>query len=205
MKILFQGDSITDAGRNREDKHDLGHGYAYYAAELLREKYPTIDFEFVDLGISGNCAFDLVKRLEEDFIAEQPDIFSILIGVNDTWHFSGANDNWMKHSYFEHCYRRVLTALKERTNAKILMLEQFLLPAADKAYFREDLNPKIDITRKLAIEFADEYVPTDGLLAREIVHTPWQKFSSDGVHPSPDGARLIAKWYVEAISKLIEG
>ncbi len=204
MKILFQGDSITDAGRDRSDKHHLGSGYPKYAAELLTAQYPDIEFEFVNLGVSGDCTFNLVERLEKEFIEEQPDIVSILIGVNDTWHFADPRENWMKHSYYESCYRKVLTALKERTNAKILMMEQFLLPAPDKLYFREDLNPKIDITRRLAVEFADEYLPTDGLLAQAIVHTSWQTFSGDGVHPSEAGARLIARWYADAISKLIK-
>ena len=90
MKILFQGDSITDAGRNRDDIHDLGHGYPLYAAKYLKERYPEIDFEFVDLGISGNQTKDLVERLQADFIDIQPDIVSIMIGVNDTWHHAAA-------------------------------------------------------------------------------------------------------------------
>lgn len=202
LKILFQGDSITDCGRDRSDIHNLGHGYAYYAAQMLTERHPDIEFEFVNLGISGNRTPDLVNRLESDFVEIQPDIVSILIGVNDTWHHSSPSDPWMKHTYFEHCYRTVLTALKDRTNAKILLLEQFLLPAPEKAYFREDLDPKIQITRKLARTFADGFVPTDGLLAAAYTTEDWQRFSEDGVHPTAYGAQAIARWYVEAIEKL---
>ena len=54
MKILFQGDSITDAGRDRENRHDLGKGYPLYAAEYIRKANPDKAFEFIDLGISGN-------------------------------------------------------------------------------------------------------------------------------------------------------
>ncbi len=204
IKLLFQGDSITDCGRDRSNMHDLGHGYPYYAAKALTEKYPDIDFEFIDLGIGGNCTFDLVARLERDFVELQPDICSILIGINDTWHLSNPNENWMKHSYFEHCYRTVLEALKTRTNAKILLMEQFLLPAPDKTYFREDLDPKIQITRKLAREYADAYLPTDGLLAAAYTTEDWQKYSEDGVHPTAYGAEAIARWYVEAIAPLVE-
>ncbi|MGM9646696.1 MAG: SGNH/GDSL hydrolase family protein [Eubacteriales bacterium] len=204
-KLLFQGDSITDCGRDRSDIHNLGNGYPRYAAELLAKRYPDIAFEFINLGISGNCTFDLVARLESDFVEIQPDLCSILIGVNDTWHFADPRENWMKHSYFEHCYRTVLDALKTRTSAKILMMEQFLLPAEDKAYFREDLDPKVQITRKLAREYADAYLPTDGLLAAAYTNEDWQKFSADGVHPTAYGAEVIARWYVDAIAPLIEG
>ena len=86
MKILFQGDSITDAGRDRSDYHDLGEGYPKYAAEAIVSKYPDEDFEFINLGISGNQTADLVDRLQSDFIDIQPDFVSILIGINDTWH-----------------------------------------------------------------------------------------------------------------------
>ena len=139
MKILFQGDSITDADREREDPHNLGNGYPKDAARFLKEKFPEIDFEFIDLGISGNQTIDLVNRLQSDFIDIQPDIVSILIGVNDTWHRADTRE-WLDNAEFEKRYRTVLEAIKTKTNAKIVMMEQFLLPAEDKLYFREDLT-----------------------------------------------------------------
>ena len=205
LKLLFQGDSITDASRDRSDYHNLGTGYAFYAAQLLTERYPDIEFEFINLGIGGNKTTDLVERLERDFVEIQPDICSILIGINDTWHNSRPTIDWMKHSYFEHCYRTVLEALKDRVGAKILLLEQFLLPTPDRAFFREDLDPKIQITRKLAREYADAFLPTDGLLAAAYTTEDWKNFSEDGVHLTAYGAQTVAKWYVDAIAHLIEG
>ena len=54
LRVLFQGDSITDAGRDRRNYFDLGHGYASVAAPLIREAHPELDIEFINLGISGN-------------------------------------------------------------------------------------------------------------------------------------------------------
>ena len=204
MKILFQGDSITDAGRDRSDVHNLGFGYPLYAAEAIKAKYPDIEFEFINQGCGGHRAENLLARWETDAIAYDPDVISILIGVNDTWHNAGANDNWMKNSYFEHCYRSILTALKEKTHAKIIMIEQFLLYTPDKAYFREDLAPKIEITRKLAREFADAYIPMDGLFAMASVEKEPTYWAADGVHPTEEGAKLMAKYYLDAVSPLIE-
>lgn len=85
MKVLFQGDSITDAGRDRTDPHYLGEGYPKYAAEALRAKFPNETFEFINLGISGDRTVDLLNRWQKDCIDVQPDVVSILIGVNDTW------------------------------------------------------------------------------------------------------------------------
>ncbi|MBR6708416.1 MAG: hypothetical protein IKL84_01920 [Clostridia bacterium] len=91
MRILFQGDSITDAGRDRRNYFDLGWGYPRYAAEHLRALFPEKELEFIDLGISGNRTDQLFDRLYPDAIALNPDIISILIGVNDVWHRYGAN------------------------------------------------------------------------------------------------------------------
>ena len=202
MKILFQGDSITDCGRNREDYHDLGAGYPLYTAELIAKAYPGTEFEFINLGISGNQTKDLVERLQSDFIDVQPDLVSIHIGINDTWHRADER-NWLGNDVFEAQYRKVLTEIKEKTNAKILIIEQFLLPVEDKTYFREDLNGKIDITRALAREFADYYIPLDGLMAQACVGNDASHWSADGVHPNENGAKFIADLYLEAFGKII--
>ncbi len=201
MKILFQGDSITDAGRDRSDIHNLGNGYPKYTAELIRNRHPGTDFEFINLGISGNRAENLRDRWQEDCIAHQPDLVSILIGVNDTWHRSG-DKNWMPHDYFEECCRYCLTEIKEKTNAKIIILEQFLIPVPDKEFFRVDLDPKIQVTRKLAREFADAFIPLDGILASQCIGEKPTVWAADGVHPTEAGARLIAGYYADAFDKL---
>ena len=202
MKILFQGDSITDAGRNREDYHDLGSGYPFYAAKFIREENPGTEFEFINLGISGNQTIDLVESLQSDFIDIQPDLISIHIGVNDTWHRAG-NRAWLGNDVFEANYRKVLTEIKEKTNAKILMIEQFLLPVPDKEYFRSDLNGKIDVERKLAREFADYYIPLDGLMAQACIGQSCYHWSEDGVHPNEYGSEFIGRIYADAFKKII--
>ena len=203
IKVLFQGDSITDAGRNYGDFHDLGNGYPKYAAEYIKEKYSDIDFEFIDLGISGNQTKDLVERLQKDFIDIQPDIVSILIGINDVWHHA-ADRSWIPDEIFEERYRTVLKAIKEKTNAKIMMMEPFLIPVNDKLFFREDLAPKIEIIRKLAREYADVYLPTDGLLQSAFIGDDPLSYAADGVHPTPKGADYIGKLYADYVSKLFK-
>lgn len=202
IKLLFQGDSITDAGRDREDIHNLGFGYPKYAAEFLKERYPDIEFEFIDLGIGGNQTKDLVDRLESDFIDIQPDIVSILIGVNDVWHYA-EGEQWLSDELFEERYRTVLKAIKERTNAKIMMMEPFLIPVEDKLFFRKDLYKKIEIERNLAREFADVYLPTDGLLASAFIGDDPLSFAGDGVHPTAKGAEFIGKLYADYIASLL--
>lgn len=203
MRILFQGDSITDASRNRDDMHDLGLGYPKYAAKNIEEKFPGVDFEFIDLGISGNQTKDLVERLESDFIDIQPDIVSILIGVNDTWHHLAEGD-FIPHDVFEERYRTVLDAIKKRTNAKILIIEQFVFPMKATEAFRADMLPKIEVTRKLAREYADVFVPLDGLVESELIGRDPYEYTDDGVHPNDAGSEYIGGVYADYITPLIE-
>jgi len=203
IKLLFQGDSITDMGRDRENIHDLGWGYPRYAAPALKELCPDVEFEFVDLAIGGDQTSNLVERLESDFVEVQPDICSILIGINDVWSHAGERD-WMSDSEFEKNYRTILDALKERTHARIMLMEPFLIPVPDKLYFREDLYKKTEVIRKLAREYADVYVPLDGLLNSAFIGDDPVSFAEDGVHPTEKGARLIGKIYAEYMKKIVD-
>lgn len=203
IRLLFQGDSITDAGRSYEDPRLLGDGYVKYAAKYLQEAYPQVEFDFINLGISGNQTKDLVARLDRDFLNIQPDIVSILIGVNDVWHHA-EDRSWIPDDVFEDRYRTVLKAIKEKTNARIMMLEPFLIPVEDKLYFREDLYKKIEIERKLAREYADVYLPTDGLLSAAFVGDEPTSYAADGVHPTDKGAEFIGKIYCEYMKKIID-
>ncbi len=206
MKILFQGDSITDAGRDRENIRNLGYGYPKYAAMKLRAKYPSADLDFFNLGISGNKVEDLRGRWQSDCVDIAPDILSILIGVNDTWHRAG-DRNWRPDAEFEADYRYIIEEAKRANpQMKLVIMEQFLLPAADKEFFREDLDPKILVVRKLAREYADAFIPLDGLLAARSVVTPDKASLSaggDGVHPSDVTADYIGGLWADAVYGLI--
>ena len=203
MRVLFQGDSVTDAGRDRENPANLGNGYPRYAAALLRERFPEREWEFLNLGISGNRTGDLLARWKEDCIDIQPDFLSILIGINDTWRAFDSN-NPTTVEQFEANYRRLLEDVKNHTHAKILMMEPFVLrdtPAKDA--WRADLDPKIQVVRRLAWEYADGYVPLDGLFAAACMEQGPLYWTADGVHPVEAGAKRIAAAYVEAAARLL--
>src|SRR2546423_4675362 len=90
--VLFQGDSITDAGRSREragianEQAPMGNGYAWLAAAGLLVERPNLQLKIYNRGISGNKVYQLAERWEEDCLKLQPNVLSILIGVNDIWH-----------------------------------------------------------------------------------------------------------------------
>lgn len=196
--ILFQGDSITDAGRSREDLTNMGHGYAFMASAMVQAAYPGLGLRFINRGISGNRAADLKARWQQDCLDLKPDWVSILIGINDTWRRYDRNSPTSTEAYAEN-YRAILTQCKD-AGMGIIICEPFLLPTPeDRAVWREDLDPKIDAARALAREFADVYVPFDGLFAQAALSQEMAYWLPDGVHPSPAGHALMAETWMNAV------
>jgi len=199
--ILFQGDSITDTGRNRDDGGDLGKGYAFLIAAHLSARYPELDLKFLNRGISGNRVSNLQERWQRDCLDLEPTWVSVYIGINDTWRRYDRDDPTSVER-FEEGYRDVLVRTTERLQAKLILIEPFVLPhPADREAWREDLDPKIHVVRKLAREFGALLVPLDGLFAQAATraHSPY--WAPDGVHPSPAGHALIAKAWLETIGE----
>lgn len=195
--VLFQGDSITDCGRDRV-LDTLGTGYPLLVAGMLQAKYPERNIRFINRGIGGNRTSDLLARWEEDCLAVKPDVLSILIGINDTWRRFDSNSTTSTEQYEEN-YRQLLSQVRNRLgDIPVLIMEPFLMPfVPDKLNWREDLDPKIHAARKVAQEFGAHYLPLDGDFAAGCIKAEYQVFSADGVHPSPAGHALIARKWVE--------
>ncbi len=203
MRILFQGDSITDGGRDKSDLSDLGRGYAALAAKRLLSEFPDRQLEFINRGVGGDRAYNLKRRWQEDCIDLKPDLVSILIGINDIW--KPADLPWVDYDY-EEDYRFILEKVKRETKAKIIILEPFLLHVLpDRDQWRKNFNLKIDAARKLAREYADAFIPLDGYFARASVQEDPAYWAEDGVHPTGAGVELIADHYVETLKKVLFG
>ena len=206
VTVVFQGDSITDAGRDKRNYHELGRGYPKYAAEKLTAACPEIDFEFINFGISGNRTCQLFDRLYEDGLAFEPDVISILIGINDIWHRSGSHKIATTDEQIATNYRAILERIKRETNAKIMMISPYILDCEDKEPMREDLQRLLPIVRALAKEFADVYVGLDVEFAKALPVQPEPRFySADGVHPNQNGAEFIGDLYAKALTPLVKG
>ena len=200
--ILFQGDSITDCARDREDSCHLGHGYAAIAAAWYQASYPERMATFINRGIGGNTVLDLHARWQEDCLDLKPALVSILVGINDAARTfrdgvpSAPED-------FEVPFREILTQTKA-AGAKIILMEPFLLPALeDQPFWRKDLDPKIQIIRDLAREFGAVLVPLDGIFAQAAARREPAFWIPEGVHPSPAGHALIAQNWLKAAKDLI--
>lgn len=200
--ILFQGDSITDAEKFR-DGEGLGFGYARMCIRTLEALYPDYALTCHNRGISGNRVVDLEARWQEDCEALRPDLTSIYIGINDTWHHYGTGFcGGVSHEAFEKSYRNILERTR-KLGSKIIMVEPYAFHHdAFKEEYRVDLMPKIQIIRALAREYADAYLPLDGIMNAAAVTYGAEALSADGVHPTPLGHRIIAKNWLRVVGAL---
>lgn len=205
IRLLFQGDSVTDAGRDKRNFHDMGKGYPHFAARGIREALPDAEIEMINLGISGNRTDQLFDRLYPDAIELAPDVISILIGINDVWHRFGASRIETTPEQTEANYRAILKRIRTQTSARIVMLQPFLLDCEKNLHLRPGLNELLPIVKRLADEYADLYIPLDELFNEAIKTQPEPcYYSADGVHPNENGSAFIGEQYAKAILPLLK-
>jgi lysophospholipase L1-like esterase len=204
--ILFQGDSITDSGRNKEDSsfntsRALGSGYPMLAGASLLEKYASLNLKVYNKGISGNKVYQLAERWEKDCLDIKPDILSILIGVNDIWHTLNGTYNGTIE-----IYRNDFTALLERTkkalpDVKLIICEPFAVPgvkAVNDKWYPEFYGYQ-KTSREIALQFGATFIPYQKIYNEAGKQAPGVYWTGDGVHPTLAGAQLMAQAWLEAI------
>ena len=199
--ILFTGDSVTDSDRNRNDSHSLGEGYVNMLAARLGLEHPGLNLRFRNTGISGDRTRDLLARWDADCIELRPDWVSILVGINNAWRRYDSNDP-TPDDVFESEYRALLTRVKNETSAGLVICSPFLVHTDDTViHMREDLDPKIDIIKKLAAEYDAVWVDLDAaFVAAQQRHIPTY-WAGDGVHPSLAGHALIAETWLNIVGR----
>lgn len=204
--VLFQGDSITDAGRNRNrqlpnDASSMGAGYVYLIAAKILKELAGKELIVHNRGISGNKIYQLDERWQEDCLELKPDVLSILIGVNDYWHMRQGRYNGTPEIY-ERDYRNLLdrtkTALPE---LKLVICEPFLLSgtsAVDDSWL-EPFTAYQEIATRLAGEFDATLVPFQEAFHDAREAAPATHWTGDGVHPSVAGCQLMADTWLKAV------
>lgn len=191
-KILFQGDSITDAGRIRIG-NNLGVGYVFIITAWIRRYYPHLKIEIINRGISGNTVIDLQSRWKEDCLDLQPDILTVLIGVNDCV-------NKISDQQYEQVYDELLTQVKQYTTAKIILMEPFLLEVKpEHSQLSMLVKNKCAIVKKLADKFGAIFIPLNTIFNELLNLAPAEYWAHDGIHPSPQGHFIIAETWLKTV------
>jgi lysophospholipase L1-like esterase len=204
--ILFQGDSITDAGRTRDDNmynnsRALGSGYPMLAGADLLEKYASFNLKVFNKGISGNKVFQLADRWDTDCLSIKPDILSILIGVNDIWHKLNGQYNGTVEIY-KHDYIALLERTKKTLpNVKLIICEPFAVPgvkAVDDKWYPEFYGYQ-KAAREISDKFGATFIPFQKVYDEAQKHAPGSYWTGDGVHPTLAGAQLMAQAWLKVV------
>jgi acyl-CoA thioesterase-1 len=196
--VLFIGDSITDAGRDRNDPSSLGEGYP---AVVARTYSGSSGVRFLNRGISGNRVRDLKARWQGDCLDLKPDLLSIMIGVNDTWRRYDRGDPTSAEAFEADLDAILAQATTALPATRLVVLEPFLLPVSDaQAMWREDFDPKLAAVRHQAVKHSATLVPLDVVLTQAAETSGPAALARDGVHPTPEGHALIARTWLSVVA-----
>ena len=208
--VLFQGDSITDCHRVKDDILSMGMGYALMAAGELGGKYPG-EYEFINKGISGNRITDVYARIKRDIINLKPDYMSILIGVNDVWH-EVDGDNGVSAEKFEIIYDMLIEeVIQALPHIKIMILEPFVLEGKKTTateikpdrweYFKNETPLRAAVAKRIAEKYGLTYVSLQEKFDAACKQMPTSYWLGDGVHPTPMGHWLIKEEWMKAFEE----
>jgi lysophospholipase L1-like esterase len=204
--ILFQGDSITDAGRERLKQisnmaGSFGTGYAFFAACKILKDYPEKDFSIFNRGVSGNKVFQLAERWQKDCFDLKPNVLSILIGVNDFWHTLDGKYNGTVEKY-EQDYKQLLTlTTKMLPDVKLVIGEPFAMQGTSAV--NEKWLPAFDgyraVAKKMADDFNAAFIPYQAIFDEATLKAPAKYWTVDGVHPTMAGCALMAEAWIATV------
>ena len=210
-RILFQGDSITDCGRERKNFSNTGRGYAFLIKGALGVKYPG-EYEILNRGISGNRIVDLYARIKADFINLNPDYASIYVGVNDAWHEINKKDG-VDTAKFEKVYSMYLDEIMAACpKEKLILIAPFVLEGTatcnteeipDRwAQFQRDVAEKAAVVKKLAEKYGLPLIKLQPAFDEACQKAPADFWVRDGVHPTVCGHEIIKNLWLETFEKI---
>ena len=212
-KILFQGDSITDAGRSRsEDNLKMGYGYPSLVKAHLGFENPDM-YEYYNRGISGDRAASIYARVYRDVLDLKPDYISILVGINDVWHNILRVKSGQAVKRFETAYNMLIEEIKnDSPDTKIMLLEPFVLEgkattATEEQPDRFELfemgtKQMSDAVKRVAQKHNLVFVPLWENFKNLATKMPADEMLIDGVHPTPVGHELIKRAWLEGFEKI---
>ena len=208
--ILFQGDSITDGnrGRNEDPNHIMGHGYAFSIASRVGADYPGKRYQFYNRGISGNKVTDLADRWQQDTLDLKPDVLSILVGVNDAASVVFTRPPVISVEKFEETYDTLLQQTKAVFPGILFVLcEPFILKVGRVAenweIYHADIERRRNVAKKLAAKFDAVFVPSQEIFNDACKKAQAEYWMWDGVHPTVPGHELLAREWMRQVEKRI--
>ena len=206
MKLLFFGDSLTDACRNKEHENyndRYGVGFVIQIVSRLLKDNP-LSYEIINRGVGGNRIIDLYARIKEDVWNEKPDVITITEGFNDVSHEIYHN-NGVSLPRWEKVYRMMIEdTIKVLPKAKIIVCEPYYLhgeiPDMDFEAFGA-IKEYSKTLKKIAKDYNLYYLPLQDDLLKAVKAFGDRAVTYDGIHPTVYGATLIAEKWLELFKR----
>lgn len=205
MKLIFQGDSITDAGRAQPIAEGLfdpmGRGYVALCDAFLNARYPELNLHVVNVGISGNTSRDLVQRWQRDVIDLRPDWLSVMIGFNDVWRQFDMPYMPAAHVYLDE-YEANLKMLIGQTRQMVrglTLMTPYVIEGMKDEPFRAMMDKYSAVCKKIAQRNDCVFVDTQAAFDEALKHAHSQRFGWDRIHPNQVGCAVIARAWLRAM------
>ena len=205
MRILFQGDSITDFGRIKTDEKDMGMGYPLLVKSELGFDYPG-EYEFFNRGINGNRIVDIYARMKSDILYLKPDVMSILVGTNDAWHDIYPIPNGVDTEKYFKVYCMLIEEIKQALpDIRIMIMGSFVLNCPSREqdwdYLSREVSKRAEMAKKVAEKYGLEFIELQSAFDNAAKICPGEYWLADGVHPTPMGHELIKRKWIEVFKK----
>jgi lysophospholipase L1-like esterase len=198
QKIVFVGDSITDAGRREASPY--GAGYVSQVRSLLLARYPELGLRIVNRGVSGDTTRHLAERWERDVIAEQPDWLVLLIGINDVWRSFGLYPHEsVPLPEYEAILHHLLGRTLDQSPARLILMEPYMIEQDRAVPMRRQMDWYGEVVRRLAGQYDAVLVRTQAAFDRAMHSTTPKDWSDDQIHPNSAGHAIIALELLRAV------
>lgn len=200
--ILLQGDSVTDGRHSRENDNNPGYCYPIFIKGKLDYNFPG-EYRLLNRGIAGNHVADVYARIQQDIINLKPDVLSILIGVNDVWGFFSGNNTGTEPDKFCRIYTMLIEEVREKLpDTQIMILEPFILKGKETQEnwepFYAELRKYAALIQKIAEKYGLCFVPLQDVFNRAAEQFSPDHWMIDGIHPTVEGAALLAGEWMKA-------
>lgn len=136
----------------------VNYNLILYSIPFILFCFNTTTAQGFSTGISSNNTYDIIDRLEEDVLTEDPDTVLMMIGTNDRVN----SRKFLPYRDYVDNMREIIGKLKAKdikTNliCPLPIASLYLFKRHDEALFNEPPNQKIHYATSVAKHLVDEY------------------------------------------------
>ncbi|WP_117208052.1 SGNH/GDSL hydrolase family protein [Allorhizocola rhizosphaerae] len=200
QRVVFIGDSITDAGRTWGDP-PFGNGYFNLVRSFVTARHPELGLTWSNHGVGGDTVRHLAARWDTDVIEARPDWLSVMIGINDVWRFfsDGREHEGVPIKEYEDTYRSLLRRAVETTACKLILADPYIIEPDSNDPQRAMTDQYCEVVARLAGEFGALHVPTQLAYDRVLAASKPTDWSDDRIHPNLPGHAVLADAFLKVI------